>query len=110
MIRTSITYLNLTKEDNDLRLKVRAFMEKDVKPIINYYWYIDEFPHQLIPKLRKLDICCLSYKGYGCQNKSNLSEGVVAAELSRVDPSLSTFIGVHSGLSMGSIYLCGSEE
>ena len=101
---------NLTKEDNQLRLKVRAFMEKDVKPIINDYWFRDEFPHELIPKLKELDICGISYQGYGCQNKSNLSDGVVAAELSRIDPSLSTFIGVHSGLAMGSIYLCGSEE
>jgi glutaryl-CoA dehydrogenase len=31
-------------------------------------------------------------------------------ELARVDPSISTFMGVHSGLAMGSIYLCGSEE
>merc|ERR1711974_198448 len=28
----------------------------------------------------------------------------------RVDVSMSTFFGVHSGLAMGSIYLCGSEE
>jgi glutaryl-CoA dehydrogenase len=31
-------------------------------------------------------------------------------ELSSADPSIATFFGVHSGLSMGSIYLCGSEE
>jgi len=101
---------NLSDEDNQLRLKVRAFMEENVKPIINDYWYKDEFPHELIPKLRKLDICGLSYHGYGCQNKSSLLDGVVSAELSRIDPSISTFIGVHSGLVMGSIYLCGSEE
>ena len=100
----------LSEQDNKVRLKVRNFMETEVKPIINYYWYKDEFPHELIPKLRELDICGLSYKGYGCQNKSFLLEGVVAAELSRIDPSLSTFFGVHSGLVMGSIYLCGSEE
>ena len=101
---------NLSDEDNQSRLKVRTFMEENVKPIINDYWYKDKFPHELIPKLRELDICGLSYHGYGCQNKSNLLDGVVAAELSRIDPSLSTFIGVHSGLAMGSIYLCGSEE
>ena len=31
-------------------------------------------------------------------------------EFARVDSSFSTFLGVHTGLSMGSIYLCGSEE
>ena len=31
-------------------------------------------------------------------------------EMARVDPSIGTFFGVHSGLAMGSIYLDGSEE
>ena len=35
---------------------------------------------------------------------------MIAMELARADPSISTFMGVHSGLAMGSIYLCGSEE
>ena len=35
---------------------------------------------------------------------------MVAMEIARVDASIQTFLGVHSGLAMGSIYLCGSEE
>ena len=35
---------------------------------------------------------------------------MIAMELARVDPSIATFMGVHGGLAMGSIYLCGSEE
>jgi glutaryl-CoA dehydrogenase len=31
-------------------------------------------------------------------------------ELARIDCSVATFFGVHSGLAMGSIFLCGSEE
>jgi glutaryl-CoA dehydrogenase len=31
-------------------------------------------------------------------------------QVARVDASISTFIGVHSGLAMGSVYLFGSEE
>src|SRR6202008_2480624 len=31
-------------------------------------------------------------------------------ELARIDPSICTFFGVHSGLAMGSIFLDGSEE
>ncbi len=31
-------------------------------------------------------------------------------EIARVDSSISTFFGVQSGLAMGSIYYCGSEE
>jgi len=35
---------------------------------------------------------------------------MVAMELSRVDSSMATFWGVHTGISAGSIYLCGNEE
>jgi glutaryl-CoA dehydrogenase len=35
---------------------------------------------------------------------------MVAMELARVDPSIGTFMGVHGGLAMGSIMLCGSDE
>jgi glutaryl-CoA dehydrogenase len=35
---------------------------------------------------------------------------MTAMELSRGDPSIATFMGVHSGLAMGTVQLCGSEE
>ncbi|WP_316738181.1 acyl-CoA dehydrogenase family protein [Pedobacter aquatilis] len=100
----------LKDEDRALQLKVRAFLEKEVKPIVNHYWNKAEFPHEIIPKLAELNICGLTYKGYGCPGKSNLMEGILAMEMARIDTSLSTFFGVQSGLAMGSIYLCGSEE
>ncbi|RYF19916.1 MAG: acyl-CoA dehydrogenase [Flavobacteriales bacterium] len=99
----------LSEEDRALQLKVRAFLEKEVKPIVNDYWLKAEFPYELIPKIAELNVCGLTYKGYGCAGKSNLMEGILAMELARVDTSMSTFFGVQSGLAMGSIYLLGSE-
>src|SRR3989442_12195890 len=52
----------------------------------------------------------LAYQGYGCPGKSTVLDGMMMMELARVDSSMATFRGVHSGLAMGSIYLCGSEE
>lgn len=100
----------LTDEEREIQLKVRDFMEREVKPIANEYWLRDEFPFQLIPKMAELNIAGLTYKGYGCPNKRFLLEGFLAMEMARIDVSISTFFGVHSGLAMGSIYLCGSEE
>nr|WP_068892724.1 acyl-CoA dehydrogenase family protein [Pedobacter panaciterrae] len=99
----------LKDEDRALQLKVRAFLEREVKPIVNKYWLKAEFPFELIPKIAELNICGLTYKGYGCPNKSNLMEGMLAMEMARIDTSMSTFFGVQSGLAMGSIYLLGSE-
>src|SRR5690606_13694491 len=74
-----------------------------------HYWLRDEFPFEIIPKLAELDICGLTYDGYGCAGKSSLMEGIIAMEIARVDASVATFFGVQSGLAMGSIYLCGSD-
>lgn len=100
----------LNAEDRALQLKVRAFMETEVKPLVNKYWLHDEFPFELIPKFGELGLAGITYEGYGCPNKSFLMEGVLAMEMARVDASIATFFGVQSGLSMGSIYLCGSED
>jgi len=102
--------LKLTDEQRDIQLKVRQFMEKEIKPIANDFWNRAEFPHHIIPKMAELNIAGMAYEGYGCPNQSFLMEGIMAMELARVDVSISTFFGVHSGLAMGSIYLCGSEE
>lgn len=100
----------LTPEERAIQLSVREYMQKEVKPIVNNYWLKDEFPFQIIPELAKLNICGLTYTGYGCPGKSSLLEGFLAMEMARVDCSVSTFFGVQSGLAMGSIYFCGSEE
>jgi glutaryl-CoA dehydrogenase len=99
----------LKDEDRALQLYVRSFLEKEVKPLVNKYWLKAEFPFELIPKIAELNICGLTYQGYGCPGKSNLMEGMLAMEMARVDTSMSTFFGVQSGLAMGSIYLLGSE-
>jgi glutaryl-CoA dehydrogenase len=100
----------LTKEERDTQIKVREFMQKEIKPIVNSFWLKDEFPHQIIPEMAKLNVCGLTFDGYGCPGRSSLLEGFLAMEMARVDCSVSTFFGVQSGLAMGSIYYCGSEE
>jgi glutaryl-CoA dehydrogenase len=100
----------LTPKERAIQLQVRDFMNQEIRPIANEYWNKAEFPHHIIPKMAKLNIAGLTYKGYGCPGYSALLEGFLAMEMARVDTSISTFFGVQSGLAMGSIYLCGSEE
>jgi hypothetical protein len=42
-------------------MKVRELMEREVAPIITKYWAAAEFPFEVLPKLRELDIV-----GLGC--------------------------------------------
>jgi len=90
--------------------QVRTFMELRVAPIINKYWAEDAFPFELIPAFKELNIGGLGLQGYGCRGGSQKLFGFIMMELARIDPSFSTFFGVHDGLAMGSIYLDGSEE
>ncbi|HUD77700.1 MAG TPA: acyl-CoA dehydrogenase family protein [Streptosporangiaceae bacterium] len=100
----------LDDHDRQLVLRVRDFMEKSVAPVINHYWIREEFPHGLVPGLAELGIAGLACEGHGCPGGNSLLDGMIALELARVDPSIATFMGVHGGLAMGSIYLCGSQE
>jgi glutaryl-CoA dehydrogenase len=102
--------LLLDPDGRQLVHRVREFMEKEIEPVINRYWTREEFPHELVPALAGLGLAGLPYTGYGCPGRGNLLDGMLAMELARVDSSIATFFGVHSGLAMGSIYLCGSEE
>lgn len=99
----------LTDQQREVQLKVRDFMETHVKPIVNDHWNRATFPHDLIPKMATLNIAGIAYQGYGCPGMDFITEGIIAEEIARVDVSISTFFGVHSGLAMGSIYLCGSD-
>ncbi len=100
----------VSEDDKAILARVRAFMEAEVAPIINDYWIRAAFPFELIPRMAALDIAGISYTGYGCAGKTTVLDGLIAVEMARIDPSIATFFGVHSGLAMGSIYLCGSEE
>jgi glutaryl-CoA dehydrogenase len=100
----------ISEEDQALLQRTRSFLETEVTPVITEYWTREEFPYQLLPGLADLEIMGLSYQGYGCPGKSTVLDGMMMMELARVDSSIATFRGVHSGLAMGSIYLCGSEE
>ncbi len=101
---------SLSDADQEVLKRVRTFMEGQVAPVINKYWSEDSFPFELVPGFRDLKISGAGYEGYGCAGGSTLLAGFIAMEIARIDCSFATFFGVHSGLAMGSIFLCGSEE
>src|SRR5271168_233923 len=103
-------YETLNAEELATVKRVRAFMEAKVAPVITKYWVEDAFPFELLPAVKELGIGGLAMHGYGCAGGSLALLGFVQMEIARVDPSFSTFIGVHVGLAMGSIYIDGSEE
>jgi glutaryl-CoA dehydrogenase len=100
----------LSDEEAALLDKVREFGERELLPIVNDYWERGEFPFEVVPKLRELQIVGDTMQGYGVTPMSAVGSGLVSYELGRIDGSIGTFFGVHVGLAMQSIYILGSHE
>ncbi len=100
----------LTDDERQLLHAVRKFMTTDAAPVLLEHWSRATFPFEIVPGMRELGIAGLPYHGYGCPGHRYLLDGMIAIELARIDCSIATFNGVHGGLAMGSIYLCGSDE
>jgi glutaryl-CoA dehydrogenase len=100
----------LTDEEAGLLDKVRRFGEAEILPIAPDFWERGEFPFELLPKLRELNIVGDTMQGYGTAPMSAVGQGLISYELGRIDGSIGTFMGVHVGLAMQSIYILGSEQ
>jgi glutaryl-CoA dehydrogenase len=89
---------------------VRRFVDQEVVPVAGQYWERAEIPWDLIRRLPDLGVVGEDIAGYGCAGMSAMASGLVTMELHRGDGSLGVTHGVHSGLAMRSIALCGSDE
>jgi glutaryl-CoA dehydrogenase len=91
-------------------IAVRRFVDEEVVPVIGPYWERAEIPWPMVRRLPELGIVGEDIQGYGCAGMSPMACGLVTMELHRGDGSLGVFLGVHAGLAMLSIAMCGSEE
>lgn len=101
---------DLSEGDRALRDRVRSFGEQHILPVINEHWERGALPELVLEPLAELGIVGTYMEGYGCPGLSRQASGLVAREMGRIDGSINTFLGVHSNLAMGSIYLLGNEE
>ena len=85
-------------------------MEAKIAPVINKFWEEDAFPFDLLPAgVRDLNIAGLRIPRLRVCRRQHQVCRLRRDGIARVDCSSATFFGVHSGLAMGPIFLCGSE-
>src|SRR5712691_1038754 len=89
---------------------VRKFVDTEVVPVAGPHWERAEMAWDLVRRLPELGIVGEDIEGYGCAGMSAMAAGLVTMELHRGDGGLGVVHGVHSGLAMRSIALCGSPE
>ena len=102
----------ITEGQRQKMAELRRFMEAEVEPIINDFWLRDTTPVDLLREgFRELDLLTPIY-GRDLETREpngSVMEGLLTMEIARVDVSTATFFGVHSGLAMQSILVCGSD-
>ena len=81
-----------------------------MRPIADEYWARAEFPKQVIPWLADLGALGPFVPEVRRFENTAVFRGWMALEMGRVDASVATFVGVQSGLAMGSIHVGGSPE
>lgn len=100
----------LAAHEQEALAEIRAFLEAEVRPHADDHWERAESPRHLWPRFAELGLFGNAFAQTRRFENSALFRGWVALEISRVDPSTATFIGVHSGLAMTAIDVGGSDE
>ncbi len=101
----------LTDEHKLIRDTVRAYVKKEISPIIEDYAQRAEFPKQIIKGLG--DLGCFGPfvpAKYGGPGLDYISYGIMMQELERGDSGVRSTASVQGSLVMFPIYKFGSEE
>src|SRR5512146_685234 len=111
---TSPDYFNvdelLTEEQKHIRDTVRAYVKKEISPIIEDYAQRAEFPEQIVKQLG--DLGCFGPtipEQYGGGGLDYISYGLMMQELERGDSGVRSTASVQGSLVMFPIYQYGSE-
>ena len=100
----------LTPEERLARDTVRAFVDDQVKPIIEECHRDARFPIEVVPALGALNLFGATLDEYGLPGLGNVAYGLIMQELERGDSGLRSFVSVQSALVMYPIYTFGSQE
>jgi glutaryl-CoA dehydrogenase len=101
----------LTDREKELLARLRAFLEGEVRPLVNDHWARAEwFPRSVVDGLAELGLFGMPWEETRPFENSAVFRGWVALELARVDASVATLVGMQNGLVMGAIGVAGSAE
>src|SRR5690625_157008 len=102
------THTYLSDQEKATLAQLRALLHEHAAPHVNTWWQDSSFPSELLTTFAEGGWFQHPYEQTRPFKNSALFRGMIALELARVDASLATFFGVHTGLAMGSVMLCGS--
>lgn len=99
-----------TEKHEELRARIRAFAEEEVKPIAFMLDQNNEFPHDMVKKLADMGLMGIPYPTkYGGAGLDVLSYAIAVEELARVDGGAGVILSAHVSLGSYPIMAFGTE-
>ena len=99
----------LTDEERAVRARVRALVDREVRPHIADWFERAHFPRELVPVLGEAGLLGMHLTGYGCAGASAVEYGIAMQELEAGDSGIRTFVSVQGSLAMTAIAKHGSQ-
>ncbi len=104
-------FFKTTEQHENLRTKIRAFAEEEVKPIAFMLDQENKFPSEAISKLADMGMLGIPYpKEYGGAGLDIISYAIAVEELSRVDGGTGVILSAHTSLGAYPIAAYGTDE
>jgi glutaryl-CoA dehydrogenase len=100
----------LSDQEKAVRARARAFVDQEVKPIIEAHHRAATSPLHLARRMGELGFFAPHLQGHGCAGLNNICYGLIMQELDRGDAGLRSLASVQGALAMYAIHAYGDED
>lgn len=100
----------LTSEQKQIQSSIRAFVQREIEPLIVNAYRTENFPVSILSKMGTMGLMGSSLTGYGLPGMDSVSYGLIMKELERCDSGVRSAASVQGALVMFPIHQFGSEE
>jgi glutaryl-CoA dehydrogenase len=100
----------LTEDERHVRDAARAYCQEKLMPRVLEANRHEHFDREILREMGALGFLGSTIDGYGCAGVNNVSYGLVAREVERVDSGYRSAMSVQSSLVMHPIHAYGSDE
>ena len=100
----------LSIEEQSLRDTVAQYAQAKLRPRVLESFRNEQFDRKIMQEMGDLGLLGASLHGYGCSGVNEVSYGLIAREIERVDSGYRSALSVQSSLVMYPIYTFGTYE
>jgi alkylation response protein AidB-like acyl-CoA dehydrogenase len=107
----SLLDFELTEEQQEIKVAVREFAEKEIRPHVLEWDEEQHFPQEILGELASLGLMGVTIpREFGGAGLGAIEYVTILEELARVDGSVALIVSAHNTLCGGHIHLTGTAE